>query len=271
MEVPEELAAPQAECPPAGKKEGLRLSHQLADGLLPLAAALAYAADVASALRDLHSNGLAHGAVGANSVQLGPRGATLMAPREFREHTGQASDVRAFGALLHEMIAGSKPAGETVYLDASQPARCEGPEGLRTGLLRLAGRCLQASDVPQPHMQQVFTELRLYRLRGQQIEWASAAGAPALGSLPTAIPGPCSVTAAQKQFLLLEEEAFGMLEPSGVKCPHCSSPFVYPSRTRTILEKLMGGIGIRLFRCHRCLYRYGVALQLVFSKGSPLN
>jgi hypothetical protein len=45
-------------------------------------------------------------------------------------------------------------------------------------------------------------------------------------------------------------------KPSGIVCPKCSAPYVFPSRSRTHVESLLQRGTSRVFRCHRCYYRF---------------
>jgi len=221
--------------------EVLCLSNRLANGALPLEVALDWAADIASALRELHGAGREHGAVAADSVMLGPSGASLRSPRERSDEAGQRGDVGAFGALLYEMVAGRKPGGG---IESSLAVARQGPEGLRRSASCLALRC-QAPEGSRPNMQQVLTEIRLFRVLARQCE-----------TPPEAAPERC---------LPVARPASTLPAPSGLRCPRCGG-FAHFSRARTLFEGLLDVLGIRLQRCLRCHYRYGVVLGIIFSR-----
>ena len=203
------------------------LSARLATGPLPLAAALDCAVDAALSLRP---------------------------PHDSLERPDQGHDVSAFGGLLYEIVTGLRPNGDGGGIQPLEAAPRQGPEALRSAAICLALRCLEASPGPQPNMQQVLMELRLFRVLARQWDAALAARPlleetrPAEDSAPASAPLPDTHPV------------------SSVRCPHCRSHYVYPSLPRTFFEQLLDRTGIRLHRCHRCDYRYVVLLGIAFSK-----
>jgi hypothetical protein len=129
------------------------LAERMARSPLPLVETLRYAADIAMALRDLHRQGLAYGAVSAQLIELGPSGAALRTTGGLR-HLGDARrDVAAYGAVLEAML---RPA-ETA--DA-------GWDALRAEARALALACRNES----PGMRHVLIALRLLGLWARQSE-----------------------------------------------------------------------------------------------------
>ena len=135
-------AAPVAVEKPAADQESL--AERLSRGPLPLTEALHHAIRIASALRDLHEYGLVYGAVSSHLILLAPAGATLRTGGSLAHFGEPSADIKAFGAVLREMLRWAV-----------------GPEKLRADLAALAAQCQEAT----PDMQQVLTLLRLLRLR----------------------------------------------------------------------------------------------------------
>ncbi len=98
-----------------GESLRTRLEHE---GLLPVAEALRFGAELADALAAAHAQGLVHGDVRPENVLLGPEGARLAdfgvarALGTARPATDAAGDIRGLGRVLYEMLAGEPPAGD---------------------------------------------------------------------------------------------------------------------------------------------------------------
>jgi eukaryotic-like serine/threonine-protein kinase len=99
--------------------EGESLRTRLArEGLLPVAEALRYGAELAEALAAAHAQGLVHGDIRPENVLLTPDGARLAdfgvarALDPIRPATDAAGDLRCLGRVLYEMLAGDPPAGD---------------------------------------------------------------------------------------------------------------------------------------------------------------
>jgi hypothetical protein len=283
------------------------LSGRLRVGPLPLVFALRCATGVAAALRDMHLEGRAHGAVTPASILLRPSGAVL-SPAGYRSDPAEpCADVAAFGAVLYEMLTGCQPpAGAGVPSGAPLgpatprlPTPRTGPAALRSAAIRLAIRCLAASPDAMPAMQQVVTEVRLLCVMARLYEpktpppqlspipIARKTSAPApqplpvsagqevgngpelLGSAPPADePAPAPV--AETSAAPSADESVPDPELSGKKCPKCGNAYVHESRPRSAAEKLLCQLQIPLRRCRRCHHRYIVFLGISFTKEMPL-
>jgi serine/threonine-protein kinase len=99
--------------------DGESLRTRLArEGLLPVAEALRYGAELAEALAAAHAQGLVHGDMRPENVLLGPESARLAdfgvarALAAVRPATDAAGDLRGLGRVLYEMLAGDPPAGD---------------------------------------------------------------------------------------------------------------------------------------------------------------
>lgn len=265
----------QVEARHDGRTANSYLSTELAKGALPLATALDWAADVASELREMHCAGRYHGAVAACRVILHSVGAILISPHVFPERASESGDVTAFGALLYEMVTGLKPDAVGDAMPPMAVAPCQGPEGLRRAAIRLALSCLEESQEPRLNMQQMVTELRLFRVLARQ--WDTVVPAPPPFEAPPRPAmnpepayAPVAVTFPPEHFLVAEDEATKP-SPGRLECPRCGGFFVHSSQPRTSFERLLGVLRFRWRRCHRCYYRYGTFGRFFFYKDSPIQ
>jgi hypothetical protein len=127
------------------------LAEKLARAPLSLGEALCCATEIAAALRDLHRQGLAYGAVSSQLIEVGREGATLRPTGALKRLGDGRSDVAAFGAVLDEMLRRAETAGGRL-------------DTLREQAGALAWRCSNES----PAMQQVFITLRLLVFEARQ-------------------------------------------------------------------------------------------------------
>jgi len=119
------------------------LAERMARGPLTLEETLRYAIQVAACLRDVHSQGLIHGALTSHAILLSQSSLSLPASGGLLQLGDPHGDVKGFGAVLREMLAG---------LEASS---------WRDEIASLAARCEDGT----PHMQHVVIDLRLVALR----------------------------------------------------------------------------------------------------------
>jgi hypothetical protein len=287
---------------------GRDLSAAIGGVMLPLATALSYAASVAAALRERHGALCAQTKAGPDRVQVGRLGVVLLPPEHSSQRAEQDSDIMAFGALLYELTAGSRPPRDLSQVVVPRIATREGLDGVRVAAMRLALQCLGATGDLPDSMQQVFTEVRLYSLMarqcGQPAEWASSAVHASLPEPPhsnqlaaltevappladetvaigqgTAQPvqapdeyqSPKVTQSLASKWFVVPDGQTHLTTHSDVKCPLCHRRFVHRSRPRTLFECLLAATGIPLNRCHRCLYRYIAILGMVFTKRAVLR
>jgi len=259
-------------------------------GVLSLAAALNYATGVAAGLRERHAEMCPH---------------VPLPPAHSSQPTGRHSDIAAFGALLYELMAGSRPPRDLSQVVLPQVPQ-EGPEAVRTAATRLALQCLGAAGAPPENMQRILTEVRLYSLmarhdgrqrttamepavspsltaRRNPLPAMTGAAAPARARNTAAsfqpktgprwpvdaYPPPKRAPSLNPEWFVVPADRRASMLPSKIACPVCGGCFVHRSRPRTGFERLLMSTGIRLNRCHRCLYRYVSILGIVFTKTAP--
>jgi hypothetical protein len=268
---------------------GQPLNELLAQGALPLEAALRYATEIAAALREMHLEGRAHGTVDPEHAVVRSSGIVLLAP-ERRGYTDPLGDLTGFGLVLYAMLTGKKPSGDELRLIPAKPALIRGPAAVRAAAMRLAERCVTAERETAPDMQKVLTEVRLLHVMAKQFA-SEPLGLPLL-----AAPGPAHPVVLPPQPLeVYAGKAVPVINPPNlpppsesepaddgesvkpgldapqtvrargshsrpilkdVMCPKCKGFHVRLSRPRTRFERLLSLVGIGVHRCHRCFYRY---------------
>jgi len=277
------------------------LAKRLSQGPLPLTYALQCATDVANSIRELHEQGRLHGSVNANSVIVTAAGAQLMPPNGQARYTVPGADVAAFGSLLYEILTGEKPSPRTMPPPTIAASRSS-PRGLRIAAMRLAAKCLRSTSNSFGEMQKVLTEVRLLGLQAKISEKPAPVGHAASAIAPPATPlftpaepnpaprsrvvstapppppsrpmafaeSPIYTSLPAKSFMArVDEEGNSDRPPSGVACPVCGVPYVYPSKSRNLFEMIISAWQMPILRCHRCLYRYVVVFgRFRFAKGS---
>jgi hypothetical protein len=236
----------------------------------------------------LHEEGQLHGSVNASSVIVSRAGAELLPPNGHARYTVAGADVSAFGALLYEMVTGAKPSPRTTLPLPALTSR-NTPKGIRIAATRLATKCLRSTSNSFADMQKVLTEVRLLGLQAR-IQEKPAAPVPAEPVRRDAAPAETFPAprppaphasrpgASSQLFTTIPPDGYMSVKaidsvdppPSGVKCPACGVPYVYPSKPRTWFETLLSAWKSPTLRCHRCLHRYiSVFGRFPFSKGSP--
>jgi hypothetical protein len=147
---------------------GRNLAEILADGPLPLEAALRHATEIATALREMHLDGRAHGSVEAQHVYIKSGAAILVTP-ERRGYPDPLDDLAGFGMVLYAMLTG-KPPGEELRLIPGKPPVMKGPAAVRAAATRLAEKCLTAERETAPDLQKILTEVRLLHVMSKQFQ-----------------------------------------------------------------------------------------------------
>jgi hypothetical protein len=249
---------------------GKGISAPVDSGVLPLATALGYAMGVAAALRERRGEIPAQSNGGPDHV--GPLGAVPHPSEPSSRQAEKDSDMVAFGALLYELMTGSKPPQDvSQFVVPSVPL--VGAEGVRMAATRLSLRCM-AGD-PQG-MQRILTELRLYSVMARQGGWRTTDSVTVGPGHPSNMPprgNPVSEASGEdpsisdhSPTLLISADQTQSPPYCEGQCPACGGSFIHRSRPRTPFEYLLTATGISLNRCQRCLYRYVVILGIAFTK-----
>jgi serine/threonine protein kinase len=233
------------------------VAEALRSGRFSLAYALRSAKDVAEALRELHESGCMHGAVSSGAVLLNSSGAELLPAKKQPPHMLPAVDIAAFGALLYEMAVGEKPAPSgPLSLPFDAPP---GEETIYAAVVDLASKCLASVSDSPAEMLRVLSEIILL----------SSEASAAVSRTATAKPEPPHSAPDTQRFHSTTGGTPSGDSPSGIRCPKCRSPYVYPSRTRTWFERWLATWKCRPMRCRRCLHRFMVVGRFRVGKGSP--
>ncbi len=158
------------------------LAQRLAEGRLSVSDSLRYAMLLADALRRLHDEGHAHGALSPRCVVLkngtlelapGSAGITPYTAPEALEGrpTDARSDVFSFGAILYEMLTGEHAfQGEGVALATALATAAAKPSG-SPAVDRVLANCLAKDPAGRwPRMQKIIMELKLLTVAARRAE-----------------------------------------------------------------------------------------------------
>ena len=158
------------------------LAQRLAEGRLSVSDSLRYAMLLADALRRLHDEGHAHGALSPRCVVLkngtlelapGSAGVTPYTAPEALEGrpTDARSDVFSFGAILYEMLTGEHAfQGEGVALATALATAAAKPSG-SPAVDRVLANCLAKDPAGRwPRMQKIIMELKLLTVAARRAE-----------------------------------------------------------------------------------------------------
>jgi hypothetical protein len=268
---------------------------------LPLATALGYATGVAAALGERYGEMPAHKDGGPDRVPVGALDPVLRPSEHSSRQAAQDSDIVAFGALLYELMTGSRPPQDVSRVVLPRVPRV-GPEGVRNAATRLALGCMARE--PQD-MHRILMELRLYGVIARQSGWRPTDSVKVVprhpfnmpprgnplskvsegrSSVPDQAPRAIVDSRAKPQshptvpppemidparggpWFPVSADETQLLPYCDGECPACGGSFIRQSSPRTRFEYLLFAIGISLKRCHRCFYRYVVILGMVFTK-----
>ena len=224
--------------PTAGTRS---LADVLAAGPLPLPVALAYAKEIASGAAVFHRSGRAYGALTPAWITVGPDGPALPRPNRTAGAATLSSDLRDFGSLLQQMLAGPDPGGCSPPASADDDPEIS-PAKVRSAALRLAERCRCAPG--KADLRRVSIELRLLHLMTRSFGADEAVR-------PVAEDRAVEQRAAAAAPAKTEKSRF-----RDFSCPACGSSAVFPSQRLTLLEKLLAVVDLKTYRCYGCCQRF---------------
>ncbi|MDE3165410.1 MAG: hypothetical protein KGN36_06360, partial [Acidobacteriota bacterium] len=157
------------------------LAETLARGRLPLSRILAYAAQIAGELREMHQRGAAHGEVSTAAILLGPAGASLAPSRPYVVLYKAQSDIEGWGNVLWEMLTGAGIPARCNLTPPPDDAPRHGPESVLPSAQLLALKCVTELPARRPSMVQIYTEVRVLSLLARRY---------ALHEVPAPPPAP---------------------------------------------------------------------------------
>jgi len=231
-----------------------------------LPVALSYATDVATALREIHYDGHAHGWVNTAAIAVHAGRAVLKGGAS--RQVSPRIDILGFGNLLYEMINGRKTGPDVPLPVVPRTVARTGLDGIKMAANHLASRCISDDSIEN---QKVATEIRLLKVLAQQLpnprQQASAATVP----LP-AVQNKQAIDEEPVPSVSKGGESLpGESASDAVSCPRCGSAYVYVSKPRTGFERWLGRTGSPVQRCHRCYHRYYLLFGVHFRKAAPVE
>jgi serine/threonine protein kinase len=259
-------AATTEERPPAAGNEAAKmLSDRLAWGPLQIDEVVWYGVALAEALKQIHDRGSVHGnlepsqiAFTNSGVELTPGGSwkdvsSYSAPEQIQGKLHDPrSDIFALGAVAYEMLTGRKA------FDGSSPAalcaaileRDPAPiHNIPRALGRLVERCLEKKPEKRiQRIQVVLLELKLMTLSMEPVKPAP--------NVQRALPHSTVVMAIPETVPRIRESTTDGVAGRSTVCPRCGSSAIRNSRPRGGREEFLSHMGVKISRCHRCLYRF---------------
>jgi serine/threonine protein kinase len=230
---------------------GVLLADRLSAGPLTPAQAIRYAILVAEALGWLHAEGVAWGSLHPDCIRLDrgrvtlgrgrPRLSAYTSPEELEGRPADPrSDLFSLGVLTYRLYAGYEPfAGATPLklCDAILHSEPEPLPGAPTSLDRIVRICLRRSPDERPQrVQDLIAALKLHAFTGRA--------------------NPAAVELAAS--------------PVSPRCPKCGERRLRPSRPQGLVDRLMNGGGITVWRCHRCNYRFVRVGSVVWDRAAQV-
>lgn len=247
----------------------------------------------------MHAEGRQHGQVNAAHILLTPHGAELRVPQGPPAASDHASDAKALGALIFEVLTGARPMPGTPEPWAPRVAGARSTSAnIRARALQIARRFFTHADEGTHNWAKDSAELRLLAMQARQSQLAGkprsgagagqtaepresggasviperaaadAGGDPAAAETrPLPPPEERIEPAIPAEFLKPEEKpapvAFDPDLPDYRRCPDCGSSDVHPSKPRTRMEKLAAiAFKIPLYRCHQCYHRWFLLFRI---------
>ena len=233
---------------------------------------------LAETLREVHERDGAYGCLAPLAVVLTGNGAEL-APRQNRTVTcpysapeqllgtydDPRSDLFAAGALLYEMLGGRKAFASATAVGLREAILTKDPEELASvpaPLAKVLAKCLEKRP------ERRFQSAQLLLLQLKMMAARQRAGKLGLSSeghekrrRKPRVNGHARQSAGIEVAVqdlpeAAVEAADGQPVRKRVACPRCKAEDTRPSRPRGRMEEILGKVGVRFSRCHRCYERF---------------